>query len=154
MKLPIRLTLGALIGGSLLLGTAAPAAANYGGRVDSSVYGAQYGYTVRQFNSDRVHITGVLRDLAADQRCAYVRIKVHISHPWRVIADPVTAAIVCGNGNTVGINMAGTAPILLTGTGGIYLDQPTIDKIEITVCRRRSGVNTDCRTQNRYRHTT
>lgn len=153
MRLPARLAISAFLAGSLVLGTAAPAAADYGGRVDSTTYGAQFGFTLRFYNPFRAYITGEVRDVRADGYCANVRVKMYMYKQYEPIPSPSTTVIVCGKGNTAPFSMDRRTPIVRYPDGTLL--PAVIRRVEIRVCRQQSvGVLKDCKGRNLTNSTT
>lgn len=124
---PAALVLSVTVFGSIAL-------ADYGGRVDSSPYGSQVGYTVRYFNGPGGHagVTAQVRDVLADGYCAYVK----ISFDMPLMFDPATSKTVCGSGNVASLSFGEDR--------GLY-----ISRIKIASCRILNGALSGCVTQYR-----
>lgn len=129
-----RVSCTAIVSAAAVLALGSPARADYGGSVSSTVYGAQFGYTVTRMTLNRAQLTGVIRDVRADGYCAYVRVTVPID--WAL--DPVKSKTICGRGNTAAVSMYTFD----------YHGLERVQGIRLKVCRRDGsrGSLRDCRT--------
>jgi hypothetical protein len=126
----------------LLLAAAAPAQADYTGLIASSpTYGALGTWTVNRLNGTSGEITGTIKDLRADGKCAYVKSWVKIDFA----VDPSSSAVACGNGARSGFRVYTRDLNGFDRVQGIY----------VKVCRSNSsGANlSDCVTVVESRET-
>jgi hypothetical protein len=135
MRLTSRIIVAATLAGSLVMGTQSPAAADYSNTVNAVGGGARVEYTVLQLSHTLAWYSGVLRDTAADGRCAWVKVSVIRTFGLRDVV--LTVATVCGKGNSKRI--WGNASTL----GG-----PVIRGLKFEVCRSNSAgaYRTGCQT--------
>lgn len=134
--------LAAAVTGLLLAVAAPPAQADYTGLIASSpTYGALGTWTVNRLNGNSAEVTGTIKDLRADGKCAYVKAWVKIDFA----VDPLDTSVTCGSGTRAGFRVYTRDLNGWDRVQGIY----------VKVCRSNSsgGSLTDCVTVVETRET-